>query len=200
LSRVGYGKLVLDASRSTVTKSQPDVACDLSALAGGWAADRIAGALVSLGHADVLVEVGGEVAARGRRADGGRWRVALEWPDAREARARALVLELDEAAVATSGDYRKTRRDASGRPVSHVIDPRTGQPVEHSLASVSVVHCDGAWADALATALLVLGPDAGRALAARERLAARFVKREGGGYAEWATPAFEALVAPAAKR
>jgi len=201
LARVGYRKLELDASRSTASKSQPDVACDLSALAGGWAADRIADALLALGHADVLVEVGGEVAARGRRADGGRWRVALEWPDSPEARARALVLELDQAAVATSGDYRKTRPSARGRPVSHVIDPRTGRPVEHGLASVSVVHRDGAWADALATALLVLGPDAGRALAARERLAARFVKREtGGGYAEWATPAFEALVVPAAKR
>ena len=85
-----------------------------------------------------------------------------------------------------------------GRRRSHIIDPRTGEPIAHGLASVTVVHRDGAWADALATGLLVLGPEAGRALAARERLAARLVLRQADGtYAEWSTPAFEALVVPA---
>lgn len=197
--RVGYRLLQLDPARRTVTKARPDVACDLSGLAGGWAADRIAAALVGLGHRDVLVDVGGEVTARGRRADGGRWRVAVAWPDASQARERALVLELQDAALATSGDYKQAWTDAQGRRYSHVLDPRTGRPIAHELASVSVVHQDGAWADALATALLVQGPDAGRARAAGERLAARFVRREAAGYTEWATPAFEALVAsPAA--
>ena len=108
------------------------------------------------------------------------------------------VVELEDAAVATSGDYRNAWTDAQGRRRSHIIDPRTGEPIAHGLASATVVHRDGAWADALATGLLVLGPEAGRALAARERLAARLVLRQADGtYAEWSTPAFEALVAPA---
>jgi thiamine biosynthesis lipoprotein len=196
-ARVGYRQLSLDAARRTVTKARPDVACDVAALAGGWASDRIAAAIVALGHPDVLVDVGGEVTARGRRPDGGRWRVAVEWPD--RAQERTLVVELENAAVATSGDYRKAWTDAQGRRRSHVLDPRTGEPIAHGLASATVVHADGAWADALATALLVLGPDEGRALAARERLAARLVvRRPDGTYAEWSTPPFEALV-PAAR-
>jgi FAD:protein FMN transferase len=193
-ARVGYRLLALDAARSTVAKARPDVACDVSAIGDGWAADRIARAIVALGHRDVLVDVGGEVAARGRRADGGRWRVAVEWPDG--ARRRTPVLELADAGVATSGDYRKVWTDAQGHRRSHILDPRTGRPVTHDLASVTVVDADGAWADALATTLMVLGPDAGRALAARERLAARFVVRQPDGqFAEWSTPAFESKVA-----
>jgi len=193
-ARVGYRLLELDARRSTVTKARPDVACDVSAIGDGWAADRIARSLLALGHRDVLVDVGGEVAARGRRADGGRWRVAVEWPDG--AREHTLVLELLDAGVATSGDYRKVWTDAQGRRLSHILDPRTGRPVAHDLASVTVVDKDAAWADALATTLMVLGPGAGRALAARERLAARFVLRQpDGSFAEWSTPAFESMVA-----
>jgi len=196
-ARVGYRQLSLDAARRTVAKGRPDVACDVSALAGGWASDRIAALVVALGHPDVLVDVGGEVTARGHRPDGGHWRVAVEWPD--RARDRGLVIELSDTAVATAGDYRNAWTDARGRRRSHILDPRTGEPIDHGLASATVVHGDGAWADALATALLVLGADEGRALAARERLAARLVQRQvDGTYAEWSTPGFEALV-PAAR-
>jgi FAD:protein FMN transferase len=194
-ARVGYRSLQLDLGRGTVTKERPDVACDVSALAGGWAADRVAAAVVALGHPDVLADVAGEVAARGRRPDGSRWRVAVETPEPGKVGA---VLELENATVATSGDYRSFWTDAQGRRRSHIIDPRTGEPISHGLASATVVDRDGAWADALATGLLVLGPDAARALAARERLAARLVlRRADGTYAEWSTPAFEALSAPA---
>jgi len=194
-ARVGYRQLSLDPARRTVAKARPDVACDLSALAGGWAADRLVAAIAALGHPDALAEVGGEVSARGRRPDGSRWRVAVEAPQAGKV---AAVLELEGAAAATSGDTRKAWTDPQGRRRSHVIDPRTGEPIAHGLAAVTVVHRDGAWADALATALLVLGPDAGRALATRERLAARLVLRQPDGtHAEWWTPAFEAAVSPA---
>lgn len=193
--RIDYRLLRLDAARGTVAKARPDVACDVSALAGGWAADRVAAALVALGHPDVLVDVGGEVSARGRRPDGSRWRVAVETPQAGKVGA---VVELENAAVATSGDYRKAWTDARGRRRSHILDPRTAEPIAHALASATVVHRDGAWADALATGLLVLGPDAGRELAARQGLAARLVLRQADGtYAEWSTPAFDALAVPA---
>jgi thiamine biosynthesis lipoprotein len=194
-ARVGYRQLSLDPASGTVAKARPDVACDLSALGDGWAADRIARALVTLGHADVLVDVGGEVSARGRRPDGSPWRVAVEAPQSGKVGA---VVRLEDAAAATSGDYRKFWVDPQGRSRSHIIDPRTGEPISHALASATVVDRDGAWADALATGLLVLGPEAGRVLAVRERLAARLVLRQPDGtYAEWSTPAFEALVVPA---
>jgi hypothetical protein len=115
-ARVGYRQLVLDGARSTVAKARPDVACDVSAIGDGWSADRIARAIVALGHPDVLVDVGGEVAARGRRADGGRWRVAVEWPDG--AREHTLVLEL---------------ADAGGRHLGRLpqgLDRRSGAPPE----------------------------------------------------------------------
>ncbi|HEX9186603.1 MAG TPA: FAD:protein FMN transferase [Vicinamibacteria bacterium] len=195
--RVDYRLVGLDAAGRTVTKARPDVACDLSALAFGWTADRIAAALLALGHRDALVDVGGDVSARGRRPDGSLWRVAVETPEPGKVGA---VLEVDGAAVATSGDYRRAWTDSKGRLRSHIVDPRTLEPIAHGLASVTVVHRDGAWADALATGLLVLGPEPGRALAARERLSARFVLRqEDGRYGEWSTPAFEALVAPPAR-
>jgi thiamine biosynthesis lipoprotein len=194
-ARVDYRLLQLDATRRTVTKARPDLACDVSALVGGWAADRVAAAVVALGHPDALVDVGGEVAARGRRPDGSRWRVAVETPELGKVGA---VVELENATVATSGDYRNSWTDARGQSRSHIIDPRTGAPIAHALASATVVHRDGAWADALATGLLVLGPDAGRALAAREGLAVRLVLRNANRtYAEWSTPAFDAMVAPA---
>ena len=148
-----------------------------------------------LGHPDVLVDLGGDVSARGRRPDGSRWRVAVEAPS--PGRAGAIV-ELQDGAVATSSADRDSWTDAQRRKRSHVLDPRTAEPIAHALVSATVVHRDGAWADALATGLLVLGPDAGRALAAREGLAARLVLRQkDGSHAEWSTPAFDALAVPA---
>ncbi len=192
-ARVGYTMLSADPARRTVRKARPDVAIDLDGLAGGWLADRIVSAVVALGYGDVLVDAGGEVSARGRRADGRHWRVAVESP-AGVRKARGPVIALDDASVATSGDYKNFWTDEEGRRRSHVIDPRSGQPITHGLASATVVNADGAWADALGTALLVLGPEAARALATREHLAVRLVERlSDGSWAEWATPAFEAL-------
>ena len=104
-------------------------------------------------------------------------------------------IALDDASVATSGDYKNFWTDEEGRRRSHVIDPRTGQPITHGLASASVVHADGAWADSLGTALLVLGPEGARALATREHLAVRLLERRSdGSWADWSTPSFQALV------
>ncbi len=190
--RVGQGFLLLDAGAGTVAKTRPDVACDLSALAPGWTADRIAVALGGLGHRHFIVDIGGEVVARGRRVDGARWRVAVESPGHR--RESATVLALEDTAVATSGDYRNAWVDDEGRRRSHLIDPRTGEPAAHGLASVTVVHPEGVWADALATALLVMGPEAAWELATERGLAVRLVARgEDGTYTAATTPQFTAL-------
>ena len=191
-TRVGQGLLRLDPGAGTAAKTRPDVACDLSALAPGWTADRIAAALGDLGHRRLIVDVGGEVAARGRRVDGTRWRVAVEAPG--QPRENVTVLALEDTAVATSGDYRNAWVDEEGRRRSHLIDPRTGEPAAHGLASVTVVHPEGVWADALATALLVMGPDAARGLATERGLAVRLVARaEDGTYSATTTAEFKAL-------
>ena len=187
---VGFERIEIDPSAGTLTKTLAGVTCDLSAIAKGYAVDRVAAALRELGHGDFLVEVGGEVRAQGRRPDGSFWRVAIETPDS-NARSVFEVVSLHDLALATSGDYRNYY-EVDGRRISHTIDPRTGHPIEHALASVSVLHSDAVHADALATALDVLGPEAGYALAQREGLAAYFiVRREDGSFAPRATPAFE---------
>jgi thiamine biosynthesis lipoprotein len=192
-ARVGPDRLLLASDRTSVTKARADVWCDLSALAPGWAADRIAAAIEALGHHDLIVDIGGEVVARGRRADGTLWRVAVESPG--RDREHLLVLALADMAVATSGDYRNAYIDEAGRRRSHLIDPRTGEPVAHELTSVTVVHKEAVWADALATAFLVMGPEPAWRFATRERLAIRLVARvEGGTYSAATTPEFEALV------
>jgi len=192
--RVGYR--FVEVRDGALRKSRGDVVCDLSAIAKGYAVDRVSEALVQLGHLDHLVEVGGEVRAQGRRFDGAAWRVAVEMPDA-GARDAFEVLELRDVSLATSGDYRNFY-ESGGRRYSHTIDPRTGRPIEHSLASVSVLHRDAVHADALATALNVLGPEAGYSLAEREGLAALFIVREtDGSFSARASRAFEAVRAGA---
>jgi len=192
-ARVGPDRLLLASDRTSVTKARADVWCDLSALAPGWAADQIAAAIEALGHHSFIVDIGGEVVARGRRVDGTRWRVAVESPG--RDREHLLVLALEDVAVATSGDYRNAYIDEAGRRRSHLIDPRTGEPVAHELTSVTVVHAEAVWADALATAFLVMGPEPAWRFATRERLAIRLVARvEGGTYSAATTPEFEALV------
>jgi len=187
-ARVGFQRVEMGAG--SVTKTLAGVVCDLSAIAKGYAVDQIAAALREIGYADFLVEVGGEIRAQGRRLDGALWRVAIETPDS-ERRDVYDVILLRDVALATSGDYR-SYYEVGGRRISHTIDPRTGRPIEHALASVSVLHSDAVHADALATALNVLGPEAGRALAEREGLAAHFiVRQDDGSFVSFETPAFE---------
>jgi thiamine biosynthesis lipoprotein len=163
---------------------------DLDGIAPGIAVDRIADRLETLGIGDYLVELGGEVRARGRSPAGRPWRVAVEAPLPGQRRPYALV-DLDRMGVSTSGDYRDFR-DLDGRRFSHTIDPRTAAPLAHGLASVTVLHPSAAAADAWATALMVLGPEEGMALARRLDLAVLFIDRAPDGtLVESATPGFE---------
>jgi thiamine biosynthesis lipoprotein len=188
-ARVGFQRIEITAA-GTLTKTLAGAVCDLSAIAKGYAVDQVAAALRGLGYEDFLVELGGEVRAQGRRPDGAFWRVAIERPDS-VPRGVFDVVPLRDVALATSGDYRDYY-EVGGRRISHTIDPRTGHPVEHALASVSVLHSDAVRADALATALNVLGPEAGYALAEREGLAAYFILRqEDGSFTSLVTPDFE---------
>ena len=192
---VGYTKLELDPIASTLRKTDPELECDLSAVAKGYGVDRVAKALREEGVTRFMVEVGGEIVAVGLNQQGVPWRIAIERP-VPEGGVQRVVL-LSGHAMATSGDYRNVR-EVDGRLLSHVIDPRTGRPVVHQLASVSVVEELCVVADGLATALQVLGPDDGYALAVERGWAALFLVRDDtGAISERATPAFEALLVAA---
>ena len=191
-TRVGWRMLTLDDSHATVAKTKPDVRADLSGIAKGFAVDRAAQALDALGLGDYMVEAGGEIRTRGRNADGRPWQIAIERPDAVPQQAFRIV-PLTGLAMATSGDYR-IYFERDGARYCHEIDPATGCPIRHGLASVSVVAPECGYADAMATALIVLGPEKGYALAAARNIAAQFIVRErDGGLREFATPAFTAL-------
>ena len=188
---VGWQRLGLDIARGTVRKVHPAVRIDLSGIAKGHAVDRAALALDALGIERYMVEAGGEVRTRGQNADGRPWQIAIEQPDAWPQQARRIV-PLQGLSMATSGDYRNFY-EQGGHRIHHEIDPATRAPAAHALASVSVVHEHCIAADAWATALFVLGPERGLALAREQRLAAVFVVREGRALRDIVSPAFDAL-------
>ena len=183
-------KLELRSDSRVVRKLNPDVQLDLDAIAPGFVVDRISRELDALGYPDHIVEIGGEVRCRGRGPEGRSWRIAIERPQSE--RSVQAVVALDDLGISTSGDYREFRI-IDGRRVSHTIDPRSGRPVAHALASVSVVHESVMLADAYATALMVLGPEEGYELAERLGLPALFTTRSNDGFAMRATPSFARL-------
>jgi len=191
LSAVGYEHLQADCSRPALRKDITGLILDMSAFGKGYAADRVADGLEDAGIGDYLVEVGGELRVAGRNAKGELWAVGIEAPLIDQRRPHT-VIRLTDAAVATSGDYRNYFESA-GQRYSHTIDTRTGRPVTHSLASVTVVDDSGYRADALATAFLVMGPEKAIAFALREQLAALFLLRNDTGVEELTTPAFDLL-------
>ncbi|WP_353366688.1 FAD:protein FMN transferase [Acidovorax sp. FG27] len=185
---VGFGRLELDAA--TRSALQPGgVGLNLSGIAKGFAVDHVHRCLQALGFADVLVEVGGELRASGARPGGAPWRVAVADPADGPPRALALA----DSAIATSGD-RWHAFEHADRRYAHTLDPRTGEPVRHGLASVTVLHADCMQADALATVITVLGPHEGMAFAERHGLAALVCERTARGPVWAATAAFRAQV------
>ena len=188
LIRVGYERIQLQSEPPAMRKERSDVYVDLSAAAKGYAVDKVADYLESRGISDYLVEIGGELRAKGHNPGDNPWTIAIEKPAPGEQSIQRVV-RLTEGGVATSGDYRNFF-EKDGQRYSHVIDPHTGWPVRHQLASVTVISDTCMHADALATTLLVLGPDTGFELAEREQLAAFFVVIENNGFVEKSTPAF----------
>ncbi|WP_424955991.1 FAD:protein FMN transferase [Hyphomicrobium sp. 1Nfss2.1] len=192
----GWARIELDKPRRAAL--QPGgVRLDLSSVAKGFAVDRVAAVVREAGVESFLVEIGGELRGEGVKPDGMPWWVALERPRGSASGAAPIadiVVALNGLAVATSGSAEHFF-SIGGRTFSHTIDPRTGSPVAHDLVSVSVLHRECMHADALATALSVLGPDAGMEHALRLGLAARFVSAVPGGYRERLTPQLAAMLA-----
>jgi thiamine biosynthesis lipoprotein len=185
-ARTGYRRLESRASPPALRKTSADVAADFSSMAKGFAADTIAAQLSALGSTDHYVQIGGDIATVGTRP----WRVAIEQPAG--SAPLAHIFDLAGQSLSTSGDAHNSFIHA-GRRYGHILDPRTGEPVASLLASVSVVAPTCAQSSARATALFVLGPDAGFALAVRERWSALFLIREGPSLTARPTPEFTRL-------
>ena len=188
LDSTGYDKLVLTSRLKTLSKALPEVSIDLSSLAKGYAVDEVAKLLDKQGVTDYMVEIGGELHLKGKNLQGGNWRIAVEKPNA-EKRELQRVLSLSDIAMATSGDYRNFF-EQGGKRYSHTIDPRTGYPVTHKLASVTVLSDTTMKADAWATALMVLGSEEGYKIAEQQELAVLFIIKTDQGFVERATPLF----------
>jgi FAD:protein FMN transferase len=189
---IGPDRIELNPSALTVRKTRPDVRCDLSSVVPGYAADRLSTELSNRGFTDFLVDVGGEVRTRGRNETGAAWQVAIERPEPHSDAIQRLV-PISNLAITTAGDYRKYR-EVDGQRVTHILDPRTGRPVVHRLASVTVIDELAVRADAFDTALMVLGADDGMALARKLDLAVLFIERTNEGFSERTTPRFEEIV------
>ena len=174
----------------TMSRSREDLRLDLSAIAKGYGVDRVSLALDELGFERHMVEVGGEVRAGKAKSSGEPWRIAVERPDAQGGIQE--VVELEGLSMATSGDYRNFF-ESDGERKSHTLDPRSGQPISHGLASVTVLHPQCAMADGYATALNVMGPEQGMALAEALQLPVLMLVREGEGLKELRSSSFPEL-------
>ena len=187
-ARLGYHQLQLDLFDNKLLKREP-VSLDLSAIGKGYAVDELAKLLDMAGYQDYMVEIGGEIRTRGKSSRGGPWLIAIEKPG-QGIGVVQQVLSLVNVAVATSGDYRNYF-EKDGKRYSHTIDPRTGYPITHNLASVTVIAETAAFADAMATALTVMGPEEGLALAKSQDMAVYMLLKTEGGFAVEYTPAFK---------
>ncbi|MGK5092328.1 FAD:protein FMN transferase [Deltaproteobacteria bacterium TL4] len=192
LEVIGYQNL--EVQNLSIRKKKPSLYVDLSAIAKGFAVDKVSAYIESQGIDSYMVEIGGEIRTKGKKIDGQFWRIAIESPVA-EQRKIQKVISLENLSVATSGDYRNYF-EKEGRRYSHTIDPTTGKPITHSLASVSVIDVQCMHADALATAFMVLGQEKAYELAVRENIALFMIIRDGDQFVEKSTPAFEKLNPP----
>lgn len=189
LARVGFSKITIKAQSITAPEG---LSIDLSAIAKGYAVDEISELLDAAGASRYMVEIGGEVRTRGVNNRGVAWVIGVEVPDS-ETRRLQRTLPLKDMAMATSGDYRNFF-EVSGRRYSHTLDPVTGWPVNHSLASVTVLHTSAAYADGLATAFSVLGLEKTMEIAEAHQLLVLAIIRESGSLYEIQSSALKAYL------
>lgn len=198
LAAIGSDAIRLDAGQQRLQLQKP-LYIDLSAIAKGWAVDEIAAILEQHGISGYMVEIGGEIRTAGSKPDGQPWRIAIERPPLQDdGREVALVITPANTGLATSGNYRNYFEEEGVR-YSHTIDPASGYPVQHNLASVSVLHESTALADAWATAFSVLGAERSLQLAEQHRLAVFLLTKEPAGFVQRTSTRFNALFPLAAE-
>ncbi|PCI43918.1 MAG: hypothetical protein COB51_10930 [Moraxellaceae bacterium] len=187
----GFEYLWVNSEALSIKKTR-SLEIDLSAIAKGYAVDDLVAELKRLGVLSALVEVGGEIRGYGKKPNGDEWKIAIERP-VEGVRSIHKTISLVDRAVATSGDYRNYF-EADGVRYSHTIDPNSGYPIRHRLASVSVIHESAMYADGWATSLMVLGAEKGFRLAEKNDIAAYFIVREDGSFTERQTELFKSYV------
>jgi len=183
------GLKYLDVQNNSVSKSNPELYVDLSTIAKGFGVDQVANILEAKGINNYLVEIGGEMRLAGHKAGGQAWVVAIEKPITTE-RAAQRFISVGNNAVATAGDYRNYY-ERDGVRYSHLINPKTGYPIQHNLVSVTVVHPSSMTADGLATAINVMGPEKGLVMANANKLAVLLITKENGEFKEYTSQEFE---------
>lgn len=186
--RVGYQHLRIEGDQLCKDAA---VEVDFNSIAAGYAVDTIAARLEALGIHDYLAEATGELKAAGKKLDGSPWHIALEEPRDDQQVAERIVA-VDGLGLSTSGDYRNYF-EQDGRRYSHTFDARTGAPITHALASVTVIHPSALMADGLSTLLLILGPERGWDYAEKHDIGAFFVIRADTGFVTRTSHAFERL-------
>lgn len=193
LKQVGMEKLeTLGATQ--MRKQRPELRVDVSSIGQGHSVARISNVLEGFGAQNYLVEIGGELKIRGRKPNGEPWRIALEKPLPGERKLHKVVSfdSGEPMALMTSGTYRHYF-DQAGKRYSHILDARSGRPVEHSTVAVTVLHTDPAWADAWSTAFLCLGSEQGMRVAEAESIAALFIDQAGEELIEHSSQALQKL-------
>ncbi|MGX5172806.1 FAD:protein FMN transferase [Aliikangiella sp. IMCC44653] len=186
LGEIGFQKL--SVGEGCVAKQNPSLSVNLSAIAKGYGVDRIAEIIEAEAIANYLVEIGGEVATKGKNPKGIDWRIAIESASSAK-RSIQQVVSTKGLGVATSGDYRNYF-EKDGKRYSHTLDPTSGYPITHNLASVTVLHPKTMLADAYATAMMVMGPQQALKFANEQQLAVFMLIKENGGFKEIYNEAF----------
>ena len=184
----GVDKLTL--KDKTLTKSVPQLEVDLNTVGKGFLVDQTAELLESLNVQRYLVEIGGEMRLKGRNGSDKPWRIGVVNPSGGTPKAQRAVFPGNNG-VATSGDYYQYF-EKDGVRYSHILDPATGKPIRHNLASVTVLHPSSMTADGLATAIMVMGADKGLALAEKHNFAVYLIIRHGNEFVSRSSTAFEA--------
>ena len=195
---VGYDKLFYEGNR--LNKRDSRVTIDCGAVAKGYGVDCVARLLSSKGCTNYMVEIGGEVVVKGKNAKGKKWTIGINKPvddSTKTVSEVQSILHVSDCGIATSGNYRNFYY-VDGRKVSHTIDPKTGQPVQHSLLSATVITPSCAKSDALATSFMVMGLDRAKAFLAKHKdVQAYFIFADGQGkYNVWMTEGMQKLTEP----
>ncbi|OOF67468.1 thiamine biosynthesis protein ApbE [Rodentibacter pneumotropicus] len=192
---VGLDKITLDMSGNipTLSKSVPQVYIDLSSIAKGFGVDQVAEKLEQLNAQNYMVEIGGEIRAKGKNAEGKPWQIAIEKPNMTGERAVENVIGLNNMAMATSGDYR-IYFEENGKRFAHEIDPKTGYPIQHHLASITVFSPTTMTADGLSTGLFVLGEEKALEVAEKNDIAIYLIIKTANGFETKISSSFKKLM------
>jgi len=182
---------LLNRDNFQLKKRVPHLTINLSAIAKGYGVDKVAEYLIENGLENYLIEIGGEVRVKGEKENNQRWRLAIETPTPNQ-RGVQQILQLTDIALATSGDYRNFF-EKDGIRFSHTLDPRTGFPIKHKLASVTVLTNSTMEADAWATALMVMGAEEGMLFAKTHKLKVLFIIKSEKGFEQKASPALQEM-------